>query len=303
LNILITGSSGLIGSELCAFFKKDGHRILRLVRRTPLAADEIRWDPSSATLDKSAIEGLDAVVHLAGENIAGGRWTAKKRLRIRESRVQGTRLLAQALAHLFDPPKVFISASAVGYYGDRGEEQLNEENSPGKGFLSEICREWEKATEPAAMRGIRVVIPRIGMVLSSAGGALALMLPLFRSGMGARIGNGRQYMSWIAIDDLVGIINHAVIQESLQGPVNVVSPNPETNLAFTQTLGRVLSRPAIFALPAFAVRLALGEMADELLLASSNVVPAKVLQSGYAYAFPKLESALHHLLLKPASQA
>jgi uncharacterized protein (TIGR01777 family) len=303
LNVLVTGSSGLIGSEICSFLTKSKHRVLRMVRRSPLEADEISWNPSSGTLDRSALEGLDAVVHLAGENIGSGRWTAKKKLRIRESRVQGTRLLCQSLAQLFDPPEVLVSVSAIGYYGDRGVEQLDEESSPGKGFLPETCREWESATEPAAVRGIRVVILRIGMVLSSAGGALALMLPIYRLGIGGRIGNGRQYISWIAIDDVVGAINYAINRKRLQGPVNAVSPNPETNLAFTQTLSRVLSRPAMFALPAFAARFALGEMADELLLSSSRVMPAKLLKSGYAFAFPRLEGALRHILQRPASQA
>ena len=183
------------------------------------------------------------MVHLAGENIAGGRWTAEKKRRIRESRIQGTRFLAQALAHLPDPPKVLVSVSAVGYYGDRGDEQLEEESEPGTGFLADLCREWESATEPASRRGIRVVIPRLGMVLSPAGGALALMLPVFRLGIGGRIGSGRQYMSWIAMEDLLGVFYHAIHSESLQGPVNAVSPNPVTNLEFSKTLGRVLSRP------------------------------------------------------------
>jgi uncharacterized protein (TIGR01777 family) len=302
LNILVTGSSGLIGSELCAFFKKRDHRILRLLRRTPLGDEEIRWDPSAGKLDTSLIEGLDAVVHLAGENIAGGRWTASKRLRIRQSRVQGTRFLAQSLAGLLNPPKVLISVSAIGYYGDRGEERLDEESSPGEGFLPKVCKDWESATEAAAARGIRVVMPRIGMVLSAEGGALDLMLPIFRLGIGGKIGTGRQYMSWIAIGDLIGIINHVIYHESLRGPVNAVSPNPETNVAFARTLGRVLSRPAVFALPAVAARCAFGQMADELLLSSARVVPAKLLHSGYAYQFPELEGALRHILQKPVSR-
>jgi len=302
LNILITGSTGLIGSELASFLIKNGHRVLRMVRRDPSGADEIRWDPSSGTLDKSAIEGLDAVIHLAGESIASGRWTAAKRRRIRESRIQGTHLLAQSLAHLFDPPKTLVSVSAIGYYGDRGEQQLDETSSAGRGFLPDLCREWEAATEPAAMRGIRVVIPRVGMVLSAAGGALALMLPVFRLGIGGRIGSGRQYMSWIAIEDLVGAINHAVNCETLQGPVNAVSPNPATNSEFTKTLAQVLARRAAFALPAFAARLAFGQMADGVLLSSARVAPARLNESGYRFAFPELEGALRRVLQEPDIQ-
>ena len=301
MNILITGSTGLIGSELCAVLAKSKHRVLRMVRRRPAQANEVGWDPASGTLDKSALEGLDAVVHLAGESIASGRWTIEKRRRIRLSRIQGTGLLAQSLATLLDPPKVLISVSAVGYYGNRGEEQLNEESGSGDGFLPEVCREWESATEPAAKRGIRVVMPRVGMVLSAARGALALMLPIYRLGIGGKIGSGHQYMSWIAIDDMAGIISHAMNCESLQGPVNAVSPNPVTNSVFSKTLAQVLSRPAIFSLPAFAARLAFGKMADEALLASSRALPTRLIESGYKFAFPNLEGALRHILNKSIS--
>jgi uncharacterized protein len=299
LNILITGATGLIGSALASYFVKNQHRVIRLVRRISAGTDEITWNPSSGILDKSALEGLDAVVHLAGANIAAGRWTAEKKRRIRESRIAGTRLLSQSLAHLFDPPKVFVSVSAIGYYGNRGEEELDEVSGMGKGFLPELCREWEMATAPAAMRQIRTVIPRIGMVLSAAGGALALMLPLFRLGMGGRIGSGRQYVSWITIDDLVRIIFHTIGCETLQGPVNAVSPNPATNREFSKTLGHVLSRPAAFALPAFATRLAFGQMADEVLLSGAKVSPARLMQSGFKFSFPQLEGALRHILQAP----
>lgn len=298
MNILISGSTGLIGSALTSYLAKNGHRVVRLVRRTPSGPDEIAWDPSSGKLDKSAIEGLDAIVHLAGANIAAGRWTEEKKRRIRESRIAGTRLLSQSLAHLFDPPKVFVSVSAIGYYGNRAEEELDETSSTGEGFLPEVCREWEMATAPAAVRNIRTVIPRLGMVLSAEGGSLALMLPLFRFGLGGRIGSGRQYVSWIAIDDLVRIILHAINCETLVGPLNAVSPNPATNLAFTKTLGRVLSRPTAFALPAFAARLAFGQMADEVLLSSAKVLPARLTQSGFQFSFPQLEDALRHILHK-----
>ena len=296
MNILVTGATGLIGAELAPFLIKNKHRVIRMVRKTQAAADEVQWNPVTQTLDMEALEGVDAVVHLAGENIATGRWTAGKKRRIRESRIQGTRFLAQSLARLFDPPKLFISVSAIGYYGNRGEEQLDEESDPGTGFLPELCAEWEAATAPAVMRGIRVVIPRIGMVLNTRGGALARMLPIFRLGIGGRIGSGRQYMSWITIEDLVGIIDHAIRNESLNGPVNAVTPNPVTNQEFSTTLGRVLSKPVPFTLPALAARIAFGQMADELLLASARVIPVRLNDTGYKFKLPQLEGALHHAL-------
>jgi uncharacterized protein len=298
MNILVTGATGFIGTELTSFLIKNKHRVLRLVRKAQAGIGEIGWDPAAETINTEALEGLDAVVHLAGENIAGGRWTPERKQRIRESRIQGTRLLSQSLARLFDPPKVFISVSAIGYYGNRGIEQLDEGSNPGKGFLAELCNEWEAATTPAVIRGIRVAIPRIGMVLSTKGGALAQMLPVFRMGLGGRIGSGRQYMSWITLDDIVGIIDHSIRNELIQGPVNAVTPSPLTNQEFASTLGRVLSRPAFFALPAFAARLAFGEMADELLLSGAKVVPARLKETGYVYRFPELEGALQNVLQK-----
>ena len=303
MNILVSGSTGLIGTAVCSFLSKKKHKVLRLVRRSASAPDEIPWDPSSGTLDVSALDGLDAVVHLAGENIATGRWTADKKRMIRESRIQGTELLAKSLSYLFDPPKVLVSISAIGFYGNRGEELLDEESSAGTGFLPELCREWEAATVPAAMRGIRVVIPRVGMVLSAAGGSLPLMLPVFRHGIGGRIGNGRQYMSWIAIDDLVGAIHHAITRDTLQGPVNAVSPNPLPNQVFTKVLSHVLARPAAFVLPGFVARLFLGQMADEVLLSSAKVFPSKLMKSGYKFAFPELDGALQHILQKPENSS
>jgi uncharacterized protein (TIGR01777 family) len=296
MKILITGSTGLIGSALRSFLIQEKHRIFRMVRATAAGVDEIRWDPLQGTVDIRALEGLDAVIHLAGENIARGRWTAEKKRRIRNSRSVATRLLSQSLADLSKPPGVLISASAVGYYGDRQDEKLTEKSIPGKGFLSEVCREWENATEPAAKRGIRVVRLRIGMVLSAQGGSLGLMLPIFRMGLGGRIGGGRQYISWIAIDDLVGVIVHAIQCESLRGPVNAVSPHPTTNREFSKALGRALSKPAFFVLPSFAARILLGEMADEVLLASSRVLPARLSKSGYSFRFSELEHALRHVI-------
>ncbi len=302
MNILVSGSTGLIGTAVCSFLTQKKHRVLRLVRRDPSSTDEIRWDPIAETMDTAALEGLDAVIHLAGENIAGGRWTAEKKRRIRESRVRGTQLLSKSLSHLFDPPKVLVSISAIGYYGNRNEELLDEQSPAGAGFLPEVCSEWEAATVAAAMRGIRVVIPRVGMVLSAAGGSLPLMLPVFRKGLGGRIGDGRQYMSWIAIDDLVGIIYYAITRDSIQGPVNAVSPSPVPNLVFTKILSHVLAKPASFVLPAFVARLFLGQMAEEVLLSSAKVFPSKLVKSGYKFAFPELDGALQHILQIPETQ-
>jgi uncharacterized protein len=301
VNILITGSTGLIGSNLIPFLAKKNHRILRMVRKSPAAEAAIHWDPVAGKLDPAALEGLDAVVHLAGENIASGRWTAEKKHRIRESRIRSTRLLSESLTQLSAPPKVMVSTSAVGYYGDRGDEELYEESGSGTGFLPSVCRDWEGATESAARKGIRVVILRLGMVLSASGGALSLILPIFRLGLGGRIGRGRQYMSWVAMDDILGIIEHSILCESFTGPANAVSPDPSTNLEFSKTLGKVLSRPVLFTLPSFMARIVLGEMADELLLASARVVPAQLGKSGYKFQFPALEGALHSVLRGPGA--
>jgi len=299
MRILLTGSSGLIGSELVPFLRAREHSVTRLVRRPAQAGgEEIAWDPAEGKLDPAALEGFDAAIHLAGENLAGRRWTAAFKARILESRAKGTRLLAETLAGLAHAPQVLVSASAVGYYGDRGDETLNEASPSGSGFLAEVGRAWEAATEPAARKGIRVVNLRIGFVLSAAAGGLARMLRPFKMGLGGRIGSGRQYMSWIALDDLLGIALHAITQEALRGPVNATAPHPVTNQEFTRTLGRLLGRPTIFPLPAFAARLALGEMANELLLASQRVTPAKLLASGFAFRFPNLEPAIRHALGK-----
>ena len=242
---------------------------------------------------------FDAVVHLAGENIASGRWNAARKAAIRDSRVNGTRFLCDALAGLARPPKTLVCASAVGYYGDRGEERLTEESPPGTGFLAEVCREWEAASAPAARKGIRVVALRIGMVLSPKGGALARMLPLFRAGLGGVIGGGRQYVSWVALDDLPGIILHALQRDDLRGPVNAVAPRPVTNREFTEALGKVLSRPTPLPVPAFALRLAVGgEMADALLLSSARGIPRRLEETGYRFRFAELSAALRHLLGK-----
>jgi hypothetical protein len=298
MKVLVTGSSGLVGSALVTQLASDGHTVTRLVRSKRGAGEgQVLWDPEARAIDSASLEGLDAVVHLAGESIAAGRWTAARKARILESRVKGTSLLAETLAGLRERPKVLVSASAVGYYGDRGEEALREESASGSGFLAGVCRQWEAAAAPAAQSGIRVVHPRFAMILSTAGGALQRLLLPFRLGLGGRLGSGRQFMSWIALDDAVGAICHALTHDDLQGPVNTASPTPVRNREFTTTLGRVLRRPTVFPLPAFAARLAFGQMADELLLASQRVEPAKLLAGGYQFGFPDLESALRHLLM------
>jgi hypothetical protein len=271
--------------------------VFRLVRREPKPdAGEIRWDPAAGTIASDEIEGLDAVVHLAGESIAASRWTPEKKARIRSSRVAGTQLLARTLARLARPPKVLVSVSAVGFYGDRGDEELDEASSPGSGFLAGVCRDWEAATEPAAQAGIRVVLARLGVVLAREGGALARLIPLFRLGLGGRLGSGRQYMSWITLDDAVGAIRFLLENESLCGPVNVVSPHPITNREFTRTLGRVLHRPTLFPAPSFALRIALGEMADEMLLSGARVLSKKLSDAGYKFRDPELEGAFRRVL-------
>jgi uncharacterized protein (TIGR01777 family) len=296
MNILVTGASGLIGSGLLPFLGNTGHEVTRLVRSPPRPGERaIRWDPAAGSIEESGLAGMEAVVHLAGENIAE-RWTAGKKAKIRDSRVNGTRLLCEALARMDTPPKVLVSASAIGYYGDRGGEMLTEESPSGQGFLAEVCRAWEASTAPAQQKGIRVVPLRFGIVLSEAGGALAKILPPFRMGMGGILGSGRQYMSLIALDDAVGAIHHAIVTESLQGPANAASPESVTNQEFTKTLGKVLGRPTVVPLPAFAARLMFGEMADELLLASACVQPVKFAASGYTFRYPDLEAALRHLL-------
>src|SRR5262245_23383894 len=295
MNVVITGSSGLIGSALIPLLTRNGHTIRRLVRgaRDGGAA---RWNPDAGSLDDGVLAGADAVVHLAGETIATGRWTAAKKARIRDSRVRGTALLTRGLVALDRKPTVFISASAVGIYGNRGDEVIDEWSAPGHGFLAEVCSQWEAATRPAADAGKRVVNCRMGVVLSGTGGALAKMLPVFRLGLGGVMGSGRQYMSWISIDDVVGAIQHLLLSEIVVGPVNVVAPNPVSNREFTKTLGGVLRRPTSLRVPAFAVRLGLGEVADELLLASTRAQPLRLIASGYQFRYPALEGALRHLL-------
>jgi len=294
MNILVSGASGFIGSSLVEFLTKKGHRVTRLVRSQP-KSDEVYWDPTAGKLDATGLDGIDGVVHLAGESIVG-RWTAEKKKKILESRVKGTTLLCDALAKLTKKPKALICASAMGYYGDRGEELLTEESASGKGFLAEVCRAWETATEPAKKSGIRVVNLRFGMILCSKGGALKKMLLPFKMGLGGKLGNGNQYMSWISLEDIVGIILYALLTDILRGPVNAVAPNPVRNIEFTKTLGRVLKRPVLFPMPAAAARLIFGQMADELLLASTRVKPAGLLAANYPFRHPNLEEALREII-------
>lgn len=296
MKILVTGATGLIGTELTAHFTTAGHDVFRLTRSRPRDANDIPWDPAAGSIPKARLEGLDAVVHLAGENIAGARWTSEVKERLRNSRIQGTRLLAETLTELQSPPKTLICASAIGYYGNRGTEVLTETSPSGTGFLPDLCRDWEAAAAPARQKGIRVVSLRIGVVLSPKGGALAKMLPPFKLGLGGIVGDGRQYWSWVAIDDVVGMIDFCMTHPEISGPVNAVSPNPCTNHDFTKTLGGVLHRPTIVPMPAFAARLALGAMADDLLLGSNRIVPERLQQSGYAFRCPTLDGALRHLL-------
>ena len=294
MDVLMSGATGLIGSALTPELEAGGHRVRRLTR-TPRSEGDIGWDPEAGTI-AGDLAGTGAVVHLAGESIAEGRWTQEKKRRILESRREGTRLLAETVAGLPEPPSVMVSASAIGYYGDRGNELLTEESGPGGLFLSRVCREWEAAAEPAREVGMRVVHPRFGIVLSTEGGALGTTLPIFKLGGGGKIGSGRQYWSWVLLDDVVGAIVHAIENDALSGPVNVVGPDPPTNAEYTRVLGRVLGRPTFFAVPAPAARVALGGMADELLLASARVEPAKLEETGYEYRYPELEGALRHLL-------
>lgn len=295
-SVLVTGASGLIGSALVPFLTTGGHRVVRLVRGDAAGADVARWDPTRGTIDSAAIDGLETVVHLAGEPIAAARWTDAVRARIRDSRIAGTRLLCETLAGLARPPRVLVSASAIGLYGDRGDTPCDETSAPGTGFLADVCRDWELATEPARRAGIRVVLLRVGVVLSPTGGALRQLLPLFKLGAGGVVGGGRQWMSWIGVDDVLGAIHHALDADGLAGPVNAVAPQPVTNREFTRTLARVLRRPAVIPVPAGAVRAALGELADEAVLASTRALPAALGASGYAFRNPGLEETLRHLL-------
>ena len=294
MRILVSGASGPIGAALLRSLKAQGSAVTRWVRNSATGNDQIVWDPSRP-LSPDSVSGFDAVIHLAGESIVG-RWTDAKKRRILDSRSQGTGHLAEAVAKASQPPRVFISASAVGFYGNRGDEILSEDSASGEGFAAEICRQWEAATQPAAKAGIRTAQMRIGVVMSADGGALPEMLTPFRLGLGGRLGNGRQWWTWVSVRDVVGAIQHVLNHNSLSGPVNAVAPNPVTNAEFTRILASVLNRPAIFPIPAFAVRMIFGEMGEELFLGSQRVEPTKLAASGYQFQHPDLKNALKEIL-------
>ena len=293
MRILITGASGLVGSALCDALRGDGHSVGRFVRPgLPASKDDVAWNPTSGEMDLHAAEGTDAVVNLAGASIGEGRWSEQRKELLRASRVNLTERLVRNFERVTKRPAVLVSASAIGYYGDRGEETLTETSPPGTDFLSQLSCDWEAAAMGAEKLGIRTVITRFGIVLSKNGGALAQMLTPFKLGVGGRLDSGKQWMSWVALDDVVGAIRHAIVTSSLRGPVNVVAPNPARNADFTRALARLLHRPALFPAPAFALRLMLGEMADALLLSSQRVVPQKLLDARFSFRFAELESAL-----------
>jgi uncharacterized protein (TIGR01777 family) len=289
MRVAVSGGSGFIGSAVVQRLQAGGHQVSRLVRGTPKPG-EIHWIPAGA-LDAAPLEGFDAVVHLAAENISG-RWTATKKARILNSRVQGTLTIAAMLARLQRKPKVLVSASAIGFYGSRGDETLDESSPPGADFLAEVARQWESATEAASRAGIRVALLRFGVVLGESGGALKQMLRPFKLGVGGRIGSGQQWMSWVALEDAAGAVEHAILNDSVRGPVNVVAPQPARNSEFTKTLGEVLHRPTMFPMPEFAVKIAFGEMGESLLLGSQRVMPKKLVEAGYQFKFPELKAAL-----------
>jgi uncharacterized protein (TIGR01777 family) len=297
MKVAVTGSSGLVGQSLLDFLSSKGAQVIRLVRGAastdPTTVD---WDPESGLREPARLQGIEAVVHLAGESIAARRWNEAQKQRIRDSRIHGTRALVNTVIGLTAPPKAFICASAIGYYGDRGDELLTEDSRSGSGFLADVCRSWEAAAEPAARQGIRVVNLRFGVILSPRGGALAKMLTPFRLGAGGRVGDGQQYMSWVALDDVTSAVHHAIVNPALRGPVNVVAPNAVTNAEFTRVLANVLNRPALFPMPAFAVKALFGEMGEALLLAGQRVEPVRLRESGFRFAYPDLEGALRHLL-------
>lgn len=302
MRILVSGSTGLIGSALVPFLTSAGHEVTRLVRRTPQAGEKaVQWDPARASVEPSALEGFDAVVHLAGENIASGRWTAAKRVRIRASRVETTEFLCQTLALLRQPPRVIVCASGTGYYGEGGERPLTEDSPPGRGFFVDLVRDWESACDAATAAGIRVVNARIGTVVTPAGGAVGKALPAFRFGFGVIIGSGRSHTGWISLDDLLRAIYHALITPTLAGPVNMVAPRPVSQREFAQTLGRALGRPAWLKVPALALRWMFSPELAEAMLWDQRLVPKRLLESGFDFRHVELEATLRHLLGQDAA--
>lgn len=296
MKIVVSGAKGLIGSALTPVLAARGHEVIPLVRRQVTAAERaLAWDPERGTIDRAGLEGVDAVVHLAGENVFG-RWSAAKKQRIKDSRVHGTRLVSGALAGLTRRPARLLAASAIGFYGDRGDEELTEQSGSGTDFLAQVAREWEAATAPAAQVGIGVANMRFGVVLTPKGGALATMLPPFRLGLGGWVGSGTQYLSWIALDDVVGAVAHLLETPDLVGPVNITAPAPVTNREFAKTLGKVLGRPALVPVPAFALRMAFGTDGAAMLQSGQRVLPARLTAAGFPFRFDAVEPALRHLL-------
>ena len=301
--IAVTGASGLVGARLSELLIAGGHDVRRVVRRSSGAAGEITWDPAAGRIDTPALEAMDAIVHLAGESIASGRWTAERKRRILASRVDGTQLLCETLAGLARKPRTLVCASAIGIYGDRGDAMLDETSAGGEGFLAEVCRQWESAAAPARAAGIRVVHLRIGVILSPLGGALAQMLPAFRAGLGGRLGPGTQFLSWVSLEDLVSAILHCIATPALQGAVNATAPVPVTNSELTRALAGALHRPALLPVPAFVLRLLLGEMADELLLASTRALPRRLLETGFEFRDREISAALASMLARQHTRA
>ncbi|MBS0604290.1 MAG: TIGR01777 family oxidoreductase [Verrucomicrobia bacterium] len=297
LRILLSGASGFVGSALRAFLSTAGHEVVRLVRkREQVADDAIFWDPVHGEVNKEDFEGFDAVIHLAGASIASGRWTRKSKEQLFLSRCRDTWLLSQILCRLYRPPRTFICASAIGFYGDRGQNELTEESSQGTGFLADLCEKWEKASEAIENRGTRVVHSRFGAVLGAKGGMLRKMLRVYRLGLGGRMGSGRQMVSWIGIDDLLGALYHCLMNESISGPVNCVAPQPVAQEEFARILAKKVGRPAFCHAPSFLLKMGLGEMAKELILSSQNVKPEKLLKTGYAFRYPDLKTALDYVM-------
>lgn len=299
LRILVTGASGLIGTALTASLARDGHTVVRLVRHAPTGPDTVAWDPAAGSLDAAALEGFDGVVHLAGEGIGERKWSPAQKDRILRSRVDGTSLLARTLASLERPPAVLVSASAIGFYGDRGDEMLDESSTSGSGFLADVCRQWEAAAQPAIDAGIRTVFPRTGIVLSTKGGALQRQLLPFRLGLGGKVGTGRQYQPWITLDDEVAALRHLLTADGLRGPVNLTAPEPVPQAAFAKALARVLHRPAVLPTPLLPLKLVYGgELVRELLLSSARVMPRALLSSGFGFSHTEIEPALRDLVAR-----